>query len=80
MKIITDALKVSDILMGTLLITAPWLLGVAKDGMETWIAVGFAGYTMIYSLLSCYENMMFIAEQRFKRYANTKLAVASPGE
>jgi hypothetical protein len=78
---LTDALGISDFLMGTLLITAPWLFGIASGGIETWMAVGFAGYTIIYSLLTCYENMMFVAEQRFRRsvYLNSVM-VPRPGE
>jgi hypothetical protein len=79
MKVLTDTLKVSDFLMGALLITAPWLFGIARGSIDTWMAAGFAGYTIIYSLLTCYENMMFIAEQRFKRYAVNSVMVPRPG-
>jgi hypothetical protein len=48
--------------MGALLVTAPWLFGLREGDIESWMAVGFAGYTIIYSLLTCDENMMFIAE------------------
>ena len=72
MKVIsTKALTISDFVMGTLLITAPWLFGNVKGDIETWMAAGIGGYTIIYSLLTCYENILFIAEHKLRHVVIT---------
>lgn len=44
-----------DYLWGALLLAAPWLLGFAQGGAETWIAVVLALGAVVYSLLTDYE-------------------------
>jgi hypothetical protein len=46
---------VLDYLWGALLLSAPWLLGFARGGAETWIAVALAFGAIVYSLLTDYE-------------------------
>lgn len=44
-----------DYLMGILLIAAPWLLGFAQGGAETWVPVILGIGVLLYSLLTNYE-------------------------
>ena len=44
-----------DYLMGVILIAAPWLLGFARGGAETWVPVILGAGVIIYSLLTDYE-------------------------
>ncbi|HYG34184.1 MAG TPA: SPW repeat protein [Clostridia bacterium] len=44
-----------DYIIGTLLILAPWLLGFARGGAETWVPVILGAGTIIYSLFTRYE-------------------------
>lgn len=44
-----------DYTMGVVLIIAPWLLGFAEGGAETWIPVILGAGTIAYSLLTNYE-------------------------
>jgi hypothetical protein len=46
---------VLDYLLGALLIAAPWALGFARGGAETWVPVGVGGAIVLYSLLTDYE-------------------------
>jgi hypothetical protein len=44
-----------DYLVGALLIAAPWLLGFAAGGAETWVPVAIGAGSILYSLLTDYE-------------------------
>lgn len=44
-----------DYLVGALLIVAPWLLGFAQGGAETWLPVVLGAGVIVYSLLTDYE-------------------------
>ncbi|CAN5743374.1 SPW repeat protein [soil metagenome] len=44
-----------DYAVALLLIAAPWLLGFARGGAETWVPVGLGIATILYSLLTDYE-------------------------
>lgn len=44
-----------DYLVGIILIAAPWLLGFAEGGAETWVPVIIGAGTIIYSLMTRYE-------------------------
>lgn len=44
-----------DYLMGLLLIGAPWLLGFARGGAETWVPVVLGVGVIGYSLITNYE-------------------------
>jgi len=44
-----------DYLVGALLIAAPWLLGFAAGGAETWIPVILGVAAIVYSLFTDYE-------------------------
>jgi hypothetical protein len=44
-----------DYLMGALLIAAPWLLGFAEGGAETWVPVILGAGVILYSLFTDYE-------------------------
>jgi len=46
---------IMDYLMGLLLIAAPWLLGFAEGGAETWVPVTIGVATLVMSLLTNYE-------------------------
>ncbi len=46
---------VLDYLVGALLIAAPWLLGFARGGAETWVPVILGAGTILYSLFTNYE-------------------------
>lgn len=46
---------IMDYLMGVLLIAAPWLLGFARNGAETWVPVILGAGVIIYSLMTNYE-------------------------
>jgi len=46
---------VLDYIVGVLLIAAPWLLGFARDGAETWVPVIIGAGTIVYSLMTRYE-------------------------
>jgi hypothetical protein len=46
---------VLDYLMGFLLIAAPWLLGFAAGGAETWVPVILGASVLVYSLFTRYE-------------------------
>lgn len=46
---------VLDYLMGLLLVAAPWLLGFAAGGAETWVPVMVGASVLGYSLLTDYE-------------------------
>ena len=65
----TKALSIlSDLIMSVLLITAPWLFGIVRGDMITWMAAGIGGYTIIYSLLTCYEHITIIIDQDLNRH------------
>jgi hypothetical protein len=44
-----------DYSVGALLIAAPWILGFARGGAETWVMVGAGVAALIYSPLTDYE-------------------------
>jgi hypothetical protein len=44
-----------DYIVGILLILAPWVLGFADGGTETWVPVILGAATILYSLLTDYE-------------------------
>jgi hypothetical protein len=44
-----------DYLFGLTLIAAPWLLGFAAGGAETWVPVGLGALLIGYSLITDYE-------------------------
>lgn len=44
-----------DYLMGVLLIAAPWLLGFARGGAETWVPVVLGAGVILYSSMTDYE-------------------------
>jgi hypothetical protein len=44
-----------DYLFGALLIAAPWVLGFAGGGMESWVFVGVGAAALLYSLFTDYE-------------------------
>ena len=44
-----------DYLVGLLLIAAPWVLGFARGGAETWVPVLLGAGAILYSLLTDYE-------------------------
>lgn len=44
-----------DYAMGAILIAAPWLLGFAIGGAETWVPVVLGAGAILYSLLTDYE-------------------------
>lgn len=46
---------VLDYLMGILLILAPWLLGFARGGWETWVPVVLGAGAILYSIFTDYE-------------------------
>ena len=46
---------VLDYLMGVILIAAPWVLGFARQGAETWVPVVLGAGAIIYSLMTNYE-------------------------
>jgi hypothetical protein len=46
---------VLDYLTGLLLIAAPWLLGFAEGGAETWVPVILGAGALLYSLMTNYE-------------------------
>ena len=46
---------VMDYFMGLLLMAAPWLLGFAEGGAETWIPVILGVGAILYSLMTDYE-------------------------
>lgn|SRR5690606_7640758 len=46
---------VLDYLVGILLIAAPWVLGFARGGAETWVPVALGTGTILYSLMTDYE-------------------------
>ena len=46
---------VMDYAMGLLLIAAPWLLGFADGGAETWVPVILGAGAIVYSLATDYE-------------------------
>ena len=65
----TKALMIiTDFIMSALLITAPWLFGIARGDMITWMAAGTGGYTIIYSLSTCYEHISIILDQELRRH------------
>lgn len=56
MKIIsTRTHGMLDYTMGIILIIAPWLLGFAAGGAETWVPVILGAGVIFYSLLTKYE-------------------------
>lgn len=44
-----------DYIMGAFLIIAPWLLGFAAGGAETWVPVILGAGVIVYSLFTNYE-------------------------
>ena len=44
-----------DYAVGAFLIAAPWLLGFARGGAETWVPVLLGAGALLYSLLTDYE-------------------------
>lgn len=55
MKISTYTHGMMDYLMGIILIIAPWILGFAEGGAETWVPVILGAGAITYSLLTNYE-------------------------
>jgi hypothetical protein len=56
MKLIpTSVHGVIDYIVGLLLMAAPWLLGFAVGGAETWVPVALGAGALVYSLLTSYE-------------------------
>jgi len=56
MKVIpTKVHGVMDYLVGAILIAAPWLLGFARGGAETWVPVILGASAILYSLFTDYE-------------------------
>ena len=56
MRIIsTKAHGILDYLVGIILIAAPWILGFAQDGAETWVPVILGASAILYSLITNYE-------------------------
>ena len=51
----TKAHGMLDYLVGILLISAPWILGFAQNGAETWVPVILGAGAILYSLLTNYE-------------------------
>jgi hypothetical protein len=54
-EISTRAHGVLDYLLGAVLIAAPWLLGFASDGPQTWVPVAVGALGLAYSLFTDYE-------------------------
>jgi hypothetical protein len=46
---------VLDYLVAIILMSAPWLLGFANNGAETWVPVILGAGTIVYSLFTDYE-------------------------
>jgi hypothetical protein len=46
---------VLDYFAGVFLMSAPWILGFAQNGAETWVPVVIGAAAIIYSLLTNYE-------------------------
>lgn len=46
---------VLDYLVGIILIAAPWVLGFARQGPETWVPVVLGAGAIVYSLMTHYE-------------------------
>jgi hypothetical protein len=46
---------VLDYLVGAFLIAAPWVLGFAEGGAETWVPVLLGAGAILYSLMTDYE-------------------------
>jgi hypothetical protein len=44
-----------DYIVGVILIAAPWLLGFADNGAETWVPVVIGAGSIFYSLITDYE-------------------------
>lgn len=56
MKVISTRVHgMMDYALGLLLIIAPWLLGFAEGGAETWIPVILGVGIILYSLMTDYE-------------------------
>ena len=56
MKVIsTKTHGILDYLVGLLLIAAPWFLGFANNGPETWVPVILGVGTLMYSVFTDYE-------------------------
>lgn len=51
----TNVHGVLDYLVGALLIAAPWVLGFAEGGAETWVPVVLGITTIVFSLMTDYE-------------------------
>lgn len=51
----TKAHGILDYLVGVILIGAPWILGFAQNGAETWVPVILGAGAIMYSLLTNYE-------------------------
>ena len=51
----TKAHGILDYLVGVILIAAPWILGFAYNGAETWVPVILGAGAIMYSLLTNYE-------------------------
>jgi len=46
---------VLDYIVGIVLILAPWILGFARGGAETWVPVIIGALIIVYSLMTDYE-------------------------
>lgn len=55
MRLSTRAHGFLDYATGILLIAAPWMLGFARGGAETWVPVAVGASVLAYSLLTDYE-------------------------
>jgi hypothetical protein len=55
MRLPTRVHGMLDYLLGALLIGAPWLLGFAAGGAETWVPVALGAGVLLYSVFTDYE-------------------------
>jgi hypothetical protein len=56
MRVISSKVHgVLDYVVGIILIIAPWMLGFARNGAETWVPVVLGCITLLYSICTNYE-------------------------
>jgi hypothetical protein len=55
MRLSTRVHGILDYTVGALLIAAPWILGFAGGGMESWVFVGAGAAALVYSVFTDYE-------------------------
>lgn len=46
---------VVDFLIGIVLIVSPWIVGIAMNGIDTWLPVILGVNAIVYSMLTDYE-------------------------